>query len=185
MIASSAGSLGVVRHLVQIGADRSASTSGAVEGSKKRAASGGRCRITALSLARDGAFGGDRKRQLLKELMREEEVDDLSLTYHHQAVVDSIEFCEACDTCYAESPGAHAQSVSHLLRQNGVDSICDGASTSSTRRKDLSVFGIAGDNRGFRLMVDKMGWDANSGLGKTGDGRRSVGRFCAGKEIGA
>ena len=181
MIASSAGSLGVVRHLIQIGADRSASASGAVKGSKKSSASddGRRRIITALSLARDGAFGSDRKRELLKELMREDADDAASASHHdHQPVVDSIEFCEACDTCYAESPAAHIQSVSHLLRQNGLDEEEEeGASTSTSaaaaaRRKDLSVFGIAGDNRGFRLMVDKMGWDANSGLGKTGDGRR-------------
>ena len=153
MIASSAGSVGVVRHLVEIGADKSSSTSSGV---------------SAMSLVDAAKIDASAKREI-KALLSEahEEDDDDDIFYRstsHNTRVSTIHFCEACDACYAESEMEHSQSVSHLLKLNGVGK--------DAAKPDLSVFEIGGDNRGFQLMVDKMGWDANSGLGKEGEGRR-------------
>lgn len=146
MVASSGGCLRVVRHLVEIGADKSLSTAAG---------------LTAHALASSGKFSdSNRKRELLKLLETCPEEDDERL---ESRSVQRIQFCELCDSCYAESEVEHRQSVSHLLRANGVE---------GGKRQDLSVFGIGERNRGFRLMVDTMGWDANSGLGKEGEGRR-------------
>ena len=151
MIASSAGSVEVVRHLVEIGADKSLSTSTGV---------------SAMSLVDAAKIDAGVKGEIKELLSEANEDDDEDIFYcstsHTQ--VSTINFCEACDACYAESEMEHSQSVSHLLKLNGVGK--------NAAKPDLSVFEIGGNNRGFKLMVDKMGWDANSGLGKEGEGRR-------------
>ena len=154
MIASSGGCVNVVRHLVEIGADKFISTSGG---------------LTALSLAKSGKFDSRRKSELI-EMLRDkkseiegpDDDDDITIESTRPST-GIIHFCEACDSCYAETESEHSQSVSHLLRARGVE---------GGQKQDLSVFGIGAGNRGFRLMVDTMGWDANSGLGKEGEGRR-------------
>ena len=159
MIASSGGSLNVARHLVEIGADKSISTSGG---------------LTALGLIKGGKFDSERKdelTELLRESVNEDDDDDdddditieTTVAGSSSSTTEVIQFCEVCDSCYAEAESAHLQSVSHLLRSGGVE---------GGKKQDLSVFGIGERNRGFRLMVDTMGWDANSGLGKEGEGRR-------------
>ena len=160
MVAASAGGVDVIRYLIEIGADKSVSTSAG---------------ISALSLVESAKIHGTVKREL-RELLRErvrtekdedDDDDDISCLSSKNKSTSSpsvIHFCDTCDSCYAESEVEHAQSVSHLLKLNGVGK--------NAAKPDLSVFEIAGDNRGFKLMVDKMGWDANSGLGKEGEGRR-------------
>ena len=149
MIASSAGSVAVVRHLLEIGADRWASTSGGV---------------SAMTLVDQAKIPRSAKDEIRELLSRGNDQDDDDL-YCLTSSTSTIDFCDVCDSCYAESEAEHAQSVSHLLKLNGVGQ-------DAAKPTDLSVFEIGGNNRGFKLMVDKMGWDANSGLGKEGDGRR-------------
>jgi len=148
MIASSAGSIDVVRHLLEIGADGTAATSGG---------------DTALTLLEKAKIPRSTREEIRELLSRGDDNDDdiHCLT----TAASTIDFCDVCDSCYAESEAEHVQSVSHLLKLNGVGK-------NAAKSTDLAVFEIGGNNRGFKLMVDKMGWDANSGLGKEGDGRR-------------